>query len=210
MGQSDELCQVYVLIDPRDGTARYVGIRKDPHARLAQHINEVENGKRAWLAELKRMGLSPELEVLETVVEREGDVDAVAIERERYWISSLLRSGAHLANIFGVPRSSSQAAQKRPQHDSKTPFEKARIEAGLTIAQLSIEADLSAPTIIKEWTGAIQYSLLLLPVHASFSVVIWDSPPRIQASVLKRYQAGVKHEHQRHCSALLVEVSIAC
>jgi predicted GIY-YIG superfamily endonuclease len=147
MGQSDELRQVYVLIDPRDGTPRYVGISKDPHARLAQHINEVENEKRAWLAELKRMGLSPELEVLETVVEREGDVDAVAIERERYWISSLLRSGAHLANIFGVPRSSSQAAQKRPQHDSKTPFEKARIEAGLTIAQLSIEADLSAPTI---------------------------------------------------------------
>jgi predicted GIY-YIG superfamily endonuclease len=147
MGQSDEVRQVYMLVDPRNGTPRYVGISKDPRSRLAQHMNEVENDKRAWLAELKRMGLSPELEVLETVVEREGDVDAVAEERERYWISSLLRSGAPLANIFGIPRSSSRPAQKRPQRDPETPFAKARIEAGLTIAQLSIEANLSAPTI---------------------------------------------------------------
>src|SRR5260370_86161 len=147
MGQSDEVSQVYVLGEPREGTARYVGISKDPRSRLAQHMNEVENEKRAWLAELKRMGLSPELEVLETVVEREGDVDAVAEERERYWISSLLRSGAPLANIFGIPRTSSEPAQRRPQHDPESPFEKARIEAGSTVAQLSIEANLSAPTI---------------------------------------------------------------
>jgi predicted GIY-YIG superfamily endonuclease len=149
VGQSVGVRQVYVLVDPRDGTPRYVGISKDPRSRLAQHMNEVENEKRAWLAELKRMGLSPELEVLETVVEREGDVDAVAEERERYWISSLLRSGAPLANIFGIPRTSSEPAQKRPQRDPETPFEKARIEAGLTIAQLSIEANVSAPTIKK-------------------------------------------------------------
>lgn len=161
MGQSKELRQVYVLIDPRDGTPRYVGVSKDPRSRLAQHMNEVENEKRAWLAELKRMGLSPELEVLETVVEREGDVDAVAEERERYWISSLLRSGAPLANIFGIPRSSSQPAPKRPQRDPQTPFEKARIEAGLTIAQLCREANLSAPTIQRMDRG--------LPVLAPFA-----------------------------------------
>ena len=147
MGQSDEVRQVYVLIDPRDGMPRYVGISKDPRSRLAQHMNEVENDKRAWLAELKRMGLSPELEVLETVFELEGQVDTVAEARERYWISNLLRSGAPLANIYSVPHSSSKAGQKRSQRHPETLFEKVRIEAGLTIAQLSIEADLSAPTI---------------------------------------------------------------
>lgn len=161
MSQSEELRQVYVLIDPRDGMSRYVGISKDPRSRLDQHMKEVENEKRAWLAELKRMGLSPELEVLETVVEHEGDVDAVAEARERYWISSLLRSGAPLTNIFGIPRSSSQPSPKRSRRDPQTTFEEARIEAGLTIAQLCREANLSAPTIQRMDRG--------LPVLAPFA-----------------------------------------
>ncbi len=94
--------QVYALIDPRDKTIRYVGISKDAYVRLAQHLNEVENHKRAWLFDLKQQGLQPDIEILETVTSDQ-DVFSLALEREEYWIQSFLEAGARLTNVVGNP-----------------------------------------------------------------------------------------------------------
>ena len=53
---------LYYLIDPRDNVVKYVGISRDPVKRLQNHKQEKSNkGKLAWIKELKKMGLSPEL-----------------------------------------------------------------------------------------------------------------------------------------------------
>src|SRR5260370_13957843 len=90
--------QIYALIDPRDQATRYVGISKDALARLAQHMNEIENPKRAWLFDLKRQGLQPNIEILETVTSDQ-DVISLALEREEYWMQSFLNAVARLTNM---------------------------------------------------------------------------------------------------------------
>ncbi|HYT28756.1 MAG TPA: GIY-YIG nuclease family protein [Ktedonobacteraceae bacterium] len=101
---NNEPHQIYALIDPRDKTTRYVGISKDALVRLAQHMNEVENRKRAWLFDLKQQGLQPHIEILETVISDQ-DVVSLALEREEYWIQSFLDAGAPLTNVrLGNPQ----------------------------------------------------------------------------------------------------------
>ena len=104
MEQASKSYQVYALIDPRDKTTRYIGISKEALVRLAQHMNEVENQKRAWLFDLKQQGLQPDIEILETVTSDQ-DVVSLALEREEYWIHNFLDAGAHLTNVrLGNPQ----------------------------------------------------------------------------------------------------------
>lgn len=106
---NDREYQIYALIDPRDRTIRYVGISKDARVRPAQHLNEVENRKRAWLFDLKQQGLQPDIEILETVTSDQ-DVISLALEREEYWIQRFLDAGARLTNTrLGNPQ--------KPRHD---------------------------------------------------------------------------------------------
>jgi DNA-binding XRE family transcriptional regulator len=153
--------QVDALIDPRDGTVRYVGVSKEVQTRLAQHIRETQNAKREWLSELKESGLSPEVEILETI-EMEGDIDTSSLEREQYWINALLQSGAPLTNISGIPRAQPRKQLTSPQiapQPLKQPatfltlFEKARFEADVSIKQLAKEARISVSTIYKMEKG---------------------------------------------------------
>ena len=153
--------QIYALIDPRDGTVRYIGVSKEVQTRLAQHLSETQNARRMWLSELKESGLSPEVEILETI-EIEGDIDTSSLEREQYWINALLQSGAPLTNISGVPRAQPRkqpaipqsVPQARRRSDSfLTLFEKARFEADLSIKQLSKEAKVSISTVYKMEKG---------------------------------------------------------
>jgi len=130
--------QVYALVDPRDKKVRYIGISINPYTRLLHHLNEIENVKRAWLTELKQLGLSPDLEILETI-ENIQDADIIALDREKHWIDNFLRSGSPLVNIAGVPGDS-------PRNNL---FEKTRINAKLTTTQLATEADVSRATIEK-------------------------------------------------------------
>lgn len=60
---------VYVLIDPRDGKGRYIGISRAPKRRLREHVEREGTGTgeedynldmRAWIAELQALGLEPE------------------------------------------------------------------------------------------------------------------------------------------------------
>ena len=96
-GESDPR-HIYALIDPRDNAVCYVGMSKDAHVRLRQHLYKYRDGKRLmhWLEELDRLGLSPILEILETITGK--DAYFIAVEREKYWVSEMARTGCPLLN----------------------------------------------------------------------------------------------------------------
>lgn len=88
---------IYALVDPRDNSIRYIGRTNEPQTRLLQHLKSVyiENpAKYQWIQELKRLGLSPYIEVIEGVYGPLQDADA----REQYWIGYFTRIGADLTN----------------------------------------------------------------------------------------------------------------
>ena len=93
------LATIYVLVDPRDGAVRYVGLTVDPKSRLRHHMTTARQQvtrKERWLWELKSHDLVPVMRVLETV-----DID-VAREVETRWIEHYLDEGADLTNGEGV------------------------------------------------------------------------------------------------------------
>lgn len=63
---ADQLYFVYVLVDPRDGSPRYVGqTANQPAVRLAQHCrSKSRTAKERWIDELALLELRPELVVL--------------------------------------------------------------------------------------------------------------------------------------------------
>jgi hypothetical protein len=83
--KKDLVRYIYALIDPRDNAVRFVGCAGDIDERLRQHMRSKNLGlpKYRWLAELKQSGLSPRLEILETV-----DVYLPTFAREEYWVKS--------------------------------------------------------------------------------------------------------------------------
>ena len=59
---------VYVLIDPRDGIVRYVGITDQTmNRRLDQHLKRTDgnNEKSAWINELILAGMKPKIKAIE-------------------------------------------------------------------------------------------------------------------------------------------------
>lgn len=53
---------IYSLNDPRDGRVRYVGRAPRPSRRFRQHLARPHSQRlRAWIAELRALGLSPVL-----------------------------------------------------------------------------------------------------------------------------------------------------
>lgn len=98
---------VYVLTDPRDGSARYVGMTSRAlHYRLSSHIIGARSGsvckkKAAWHAELSGLGLRPEITELERF-----STAAEAAEGESFFIRYLRAIGADLLNeTLGGPGS---------------------------------------------------------------------------------------------------------
>jgi hypothetical protein len=135
---------IYKLVDPRDGKARYVGQTTKPAVRLKGHRSVRCNYSTSkWRDELRVLGLSPKLEVLE-----ETD-DGNWHEREQYWISRLRSEGEELFNIatwrapgpgYGLIRSQEYRAKKsafaRAYMASLTPEErKARAIVGSMAAK---------------------------------------------------------------------------
>jgi len=87
---------IYILLDPRDRSIRYVGKAVNPHSRyrhrFAKHEAGVHKGK--WLACLKALGLDPIMQIVE-VVPATGDW----VEAERWWIAHLQAQGHRLTNL---------------------------------------------------------------------------------------------------------------
>ena len=98
--------QIYTLSDPRDNLIYYVGISVNAHKRFKYHRrgSNASKDERSWIAELKGMGMSPILHVIEIIEPGENSY-AIACERELYWINETLRLGHPLLNQLGVTRS---------------------------------------------------------------------------------------------------------
>lgn len=97
--------QVYALIDPRDNTIRYIGKSGDMQRRYYEHIHLAGGGwnEKKWVNELKDLGLSPVLQILETVDADDASYKLV-LQREQYWIDKLVAMGAPLIDVFGVTK----------------------------------------------------------------------------------------------------------
>ncbi len=81
--QNEKQYYIYALVDPRDKAGRYVGMSKDARMRLHQHLYKYKGSKRLlnWLEELDRLGLTPDLQILEAIT----DSDAYyTMRRERH------------------------------------------------------------------------------------------------------------------------------
>ncbi len=89
---------VYGLLDPRTGELRYVGKTVKGEYRLSCHVSEAKVGGRAtkkkqWIRSLLKVGLRPEIVVLET-----SDAEQVLLDLEKFWIASMWAAGAELLN----------------------------------------------------------------------------------------------------------------
>ena len=81
---------IYGLVDPRDGSIRYVGRTVDPRERLYAHCSSSGcaslggsgKARQDWLRELRGLGLRPTLRELEYV-----ETFELAIEAEEQWIA---------------------------------------------------------------------------------------------------------------------------
>lgn len=85
---------IYGLIDPRTTLLRYVGKSYNPIERFSQHIRDCsrERTRKAnWIRSLLKLGLKPQLEILETV-EGSGNIE------ERFYIALFRAFGADLVN----------------------------------------------------------------------------------------------------------------
>lgn len=85
---------IYVLIDPRDGTVRYVGKSVDPAARLVGHAanHGGSRQKRAWIADMRRAGVEPRMEIVDWASSSEW-------ERAEQWWVQFYSSRGSLYNV---------------------------------------------------------------------------------------------------------------
>jgi hypothetical protein len=86
---------VYELLDPRDGSCRYVGMTFNETARGRAHADSrsFQWSLIHWKSELKSVGLKPAMRVIESGIKAE-DI----LERERHWCRERVRAGARLLN----------------------------------------------------------------------------------------------------------------
>lgn len=88
---------IYVLVDPRDQTKRYVGQTVNPHGRKIAWNFERPGLVGLWLQQLDEESLRPEM----VVIDEADDVDVYRVER--HWIEKLWSDGEPLLNLVGIP-----------------------------------------------------------------------------------------------------------
>ncbi len=89
---------VYGLLDPRNGTLRYIGKSVNGLKRAYAHgkpsaLKSDQTHKGNWIRSLLKQGLVPEVVLLE----EPASVDDLA-DLERFWIASVRATGAHIFN----------------------------------------------------------------------------------------------------------------
>lgn len=97
------MINIYALIDPRDGLARYIGKTNNRIGRLQQHERKSHNQDvQKWLGELSNLGLEVKMEILERVPM--GEDWRIA---ESYWMREAFKQGWPILNKVaggdGVP-----------------------------------------------------------------------------------------------------------
>jgi len=97
-----EKVSIYTLVDPRDGTVRYVGMSNNPQKRLQQHYSggyAAAAAVKDWIRELRALETKPLLFIVEEV-----DNYDTAWRRETYWINFFLAEGEPLVNWLSEDR----------------------------------------------------------------------------------------------------------
>lgn len=85
---------IYALHDPRDFSIRYVGKANNPERRARNHFKRPRGAAfRRFVAELKALGLSLRVSVLQTCSQESW------ANWEKFWIATVRASGAKLFNI---------------------------------------------------------------------------------------------------------------
>jgi hypothetical protein len=104
--RAEKIVKIYALIDPRDGTAFYVGATsRRLSARLSGHMTEAchlqtRNARCEVIRAIAAAGARPEIDALEIV--QPGDW----VEAEQFWIANLRAMGVVLTNrAMGGPGS---------------------------------------------------------------------------------------------------------
>lgn len=111
---------IYLLRDPRDESARYVGRTKNPKRRYGSHLHDKCDGSyiRArwhWISELCLVNLRPQMEIIETLC---APIDeALVSEREFRWIFHFFQQGANLTNVDCIRMPRLYSAAKLSQID---------------------------------------------------------------------------------------------
>ncbi len=115
---------IYILRDPRDNAIRYVGKTHRIKTRLNTHMSmagKETNYKSKWLLHLKRLGLVPTFEIIET------GTGNGWYESEQRWIRHFRAMGCALTNLtdggpglLGVALSDETKAKIRAKHLGKT------------------------------------------------------------------------------------------
>ena len=92
---------IYALSDPRDGEVRYVGKTRDPEARYntghRKGGNQLGKQRVAWIDELSRQGLLPDMKIVDQCEED------VCDEREFYWMLYFAFKCGNLTNAKMTP-----------------------------------------------------------------------------------------------------------
>lgn len=88
------ICYIYGLVDPLSGNVRYIGQSVNPTYRLRYHlrIKKPSTHKEFWINSLLRLGLVPEMIILETTTKKN------SCELEIYWIAWYRNNGFILTN----------------------------------------------------------------------------------------------------------------
>ena len=121
-----KIYQIYALIDPRDNAVRYVGLSIDADERLISHLHDPNANlpKTRWVRELRQEGLSPIMQILETI-EAGANALSLACQRELDWINEMQRRGYSLLNVMGVSRGYSASyfpsPSRKPRKDDGKP-----------------------------------------------------------------------------------------
>jgi predicted GIY-YIG superfamily endonuclease len=115
---------IYALIDPRDGTTRYIGLTDDVYARFSHHLRcDGSNPRKdAWVRELKAAHEIVIMKTLEKMDDRN-----MALMREAYWIAHYHYLGAFLYNRSypRPPTRTSGKMGKQPESITEDDLERA-------------------------------------------------------------------------------------
>lgn len=95
---SEDITRIYELVDPRDGSTRYVGQTDSSlNKRLSGHMRSGSIGMKQWVNDLALAGLEPSIRLLDVVPLSEAGI------KEIYWIQRKTAEGCNLLNVLMSP-----------------------------------------------------------------------------------------------------------